>query len=93
MNSLSEASSITALTWPSNSTGSTMTVRGGAVTSPDWIWIDRCGTSLDQDALPLDRALADQALAERVRRGVLASVRVGIARELRSAVLARSSRP
>ena len=35
--SLSEASSITALTWPSNSTGSTMMLLGGAVNRPDVI--------------------------------------------------------
>jgi hypothetical protein len=37
VNSLSEASSITALTWPSNSTGSTTMFLGGALNRPDVI--------------------------------------------------------
>ena len=34
-----DASSITALTWPSNSTGSTMMLSGGASPSPELIWM------------------------------------------------------
>src|SRR5690606_1389781 len=45
VNSDSEASSSTALTWSSNSTGSTMTLRGAALSRPDSICTVPGGTS------------------------------------------------
>ena len=65
VNGCSDASSMTALIWPSNSTGST--------TMLTWPRVAQAGRDADvvrrhvgqQDALLLDRALADQALAER----------------------------
>ena len=59
-----DASSITALTWPSNITGSTMMFCGGASPRPD----DDADVVRrhvgEQDLLLLERALADQAFAQ-----------------------------
>ena len=69
VNSVSEASSITALTWSSNSTGSTITLRGTALIRPDSICTVPGRHVVDQDHLGLRGALADQALAELDVRG------------------------
>ena len=69
MNSASEASSITALTWSSNSTGSTITLRGTALSRPDSICTVPGGTSSSRIISRLRGALADQALAELDVRG------------------------
>ena len=62
---LTEASSITALTWPSNSTGSTMMFRGGTLNSPEPIGTTLGGMSVMSSASLVGGALADQALADR----------------------------
>ena len=65
---LSDASSITALIWPSKSTGSTTTLRGMALEQPG---ADRHGVLRDlgdEHAPALDGALPDQALARREPR-------------------------
>ena len=69
---LSEASSITALTWPSNSTGSTMMLLGRRPrTGPSVIGTYVGGMSVIRICRLSARALADQALAdaERARDG------------------------
>ncbi len=61
---------MTALTWPSNSTGSTMTWRGGALNRPER---DRHHVRRhfgDQHAPRIARALADEPLAELQLLGV-----------------------
>ena len=60
----SEASSITAFTRSSNSTGSTITFRGTASNKPERIGTVFCRQVGDQHAPLLGRALADQALAD-----------------------------
>ena len=81
MNSWTEASSITALTWLSNSTGSTMLLRGVTLNRAELI-----GTVLvrhlgDQHAAFVDRALADQAFAQPQRLRVAVGAVVGVGRE------------
>ena len=64
VNALIEASSITALTWFSNSTGSTMTFCGIALNSAEPIGT-ACGRHVgDQHAPLVGGALADQAFAD-----------------------------
>ncbi len=46
VNGVSAASSITAFTWPSNSTGRTMTLEGGALNSPERIGTTLAGSSV-----------------------------------------------
>ena len=83
VNSLSEASSMTALTCPSYSTGSTMTLRGRALSRPPRTWIESGGMSVEQQALAIGGRLPDQPLAERVAARLAALVTlVGVAGEL-----------
>ena len=81
---------MTALTWPSYSTGSTMTLRGCGVDQArcrcGW---RRRGTSREQQALALHGALADQALAEAIAARLGRLAHVGVAGEL----LAGNARP
>ena len=81
VNVVSEASSITALTWLSNSTGSTMTLRGATLNSAEPI-----GTAVrrqfgDQQAALVGGALADQAFAEPKPLRMAVGAVVGIGRE------------
>ena len=64
VNALTDASSMTALTWFSNSTGRTMTFCGTTLNSADPIGTASAGISADQHAPLVGGALADQALAE-----------------------------
>ena len=69
---------MTAFTCPSNSTGSTITLRGSAVNRPE---PTRHGVRRqlgDQHAPLLDRALPDEALAEMEQRGVPDLTVVGV---------------
>ena len=67
---LSEASSITALTWPSNSTGSTMMLLGVRLEQARADRMDRRRHVGDQDLAAVGGALADQALADADRLGM-----------------------
>ena len=64
VNEPTEASSITALTWFSNSTGSTTRFCGTTRSSAELIGIASVGMSGDQPLPLVHRALSDQALAE-----------------------------
>jgi hypothetical protein len=88
VNSVSEASSITALIWSSNSTGSTTTLRGTALIRPDSICTGAGGHVVEHDHLGLRGALADQALAEFDVTRVVLAARIGVAGELAQAVAA-----
>ena len=61
---VTEASSITALTWFSNRTGSTMMFCGTTLNRAEPIGTASLGMFGDQHAALVERALADQAFAE-----------------------------
>ncbi len=68
VNALIEASSMTALTWLSNSTGSTTMLRGAALNSAEEIGTTLGGISVISRRSLVQRALPDQAFAEREHR-------------------------
>ena len=65
MNGCSDGSSMTALVSPSNSTGSTTMLFGGAAPRLEWMRVYSARHVVEQNALLLERALADQPFAER----------------------------
>ena len=86
---------MTALTSFSNSTGSTITLRGIRRRQPRLDLADAGRDVLDQDHLRLRGALADQALAELERAFGRAVAGIGVAGELaqaRTLACARRSR-
>ena len=78
----SDASSMTALTWPSKSTGSTTIVRGPALKRPEPIGTAEDGTFVMSSRWRSQRALAEEAFADLDVRRVPVDAVVGIGREL-----------
>ncbi len=70
VNSCSEASSITAFTWPSYSTGSAITLRARADSRPLLTCTRIVGNGIQQDAAAVGRALAHQAFVQLRSGGV-----------------------
>ena len=82
---------MTALTWSSNSTGSTMTLRGGALNRPEPIGTTSAGSSVSSMRLPVGGALADQPLAELQALRMAARAVIGIGGKQPQARLASAS--
>ena len=81
VNAPTAASSITALTWPSNSTGSTMMLRGCCANSAERIGATLSGTSLISNAALVCGALADEPFADAQARRVAVFAVVGVSGE------------